>query len=152
MPRDSHRRVSTKRSHVGLAVVVAVVAIAVTGVACAGLRHSSDNRDARAAIGSFVAALRKHSFVGACRDLAGTAPPRRAGLAGCPARLRKTNVGVGWDYMLRTIETRVEARHNGRVEVVAWEPEGLIGGGPRYRFTLVRERHVLRIEHFFGFF
>jgi hypothetical protein len=134
------------------AVAVVVVLIVAAIVLGKRLSASHENSAARDTIRSFVGALRRHDFAGACGFLASTAPPRATNATRCSEQLRSKNLGVGWDYMLRTIETRVEAHHGNRIDVVAWEPEGLIGGGPRYRFTLYWQDGALRIEHFFGFF
>ena len=46
-----------------------------------------------------------------------------------------------------------QGRLLGRVHVVAYESDdGLVGGGPLFRFTFVREGRTLRIEHVFDGF
>jgi hypothetical protein len=103
----------------------------------------------------FRDAINGKDFRRACSLLASTAPPRTAGAAQCPGRLRKRkNNAAEWDYILPgDLEAEIEERERGRLRVTAW-PKGitLFDAGPIYRFTFVKEGGKLRLEHFLGRF
>jgi hypothetical protein len=120
------------------------------------VREGRDEREAAQVLEQFRDAINDKDYDTACGLLASTAPPRAAGAARCPSRLRKSkNMVAEWDYILPgDLESDLEQRgDDGRLRVIARpKADTLFDAGPMYRFTFVEENGNLRLEHYLGRF